>query len=91
MLDQHSREVLVEGRFHFFGQNRVYAMAPRSDRSTAIRNRDLEGHQGARPKVRFRGEEHIGKFAEHITQLLNGQGGLARVKQVKRNLPQVRR
>ena len=29
MLDQPSREVLVKDRFHFFGQNRVYAMGPR--------------------------------------------------------------
>ena len=50
-------------------------MGPRSDRSTALRNQDLEGHRGARPKVCLRGGEHIGKFAEHITQLLNGRGG----------------
>ena len=49
-------------------------MGSRSDRSTALRNRDLEGHQGARPKVRIRGGEHIGKFAERITQVLDGRG-----------------
>ena len=36
---------------------------------------NLEGHHRARPKVRLRGEEHIGKFAGHITQLLDGRGG----------------
>ena len=89
MLDQPSLEVLVEGRVHFFGQDRLYAMGPESDRSTVLRDRDLERHQGARPKVRLRGRKHIEKFAEHITQLLDGRGGPSRVMYAKRNLPQV--
>ena len=60
VLDQPSLEVLVEGRFHFFGRNRVYAMGPRSYRSTALRNRDLEGHQGAAPKSVFEVEKTSG-------------------------------
>ena len=42
------------------------------------------------PKSAFE-VENIGKLAEHITQLLDGRGGLARVMQVKRILPQVGR
>ena len=53
VLDQPSREVLVEDRVHFFGQNKVYAMGPGSDRSTALWNRDLEGHHGAGAKFRL--------------------------------------
>ena len=49
-------------------------MGPGSDWSTALRDRDLEGHQGARPKVRFPGGEHIGKFSERITHLLRPGG-----------------
>ena len=44
-----------------------------SDRSSGY----LERHQGARPKVRLRGGEHIEKFAEDITQFLDGRGGPA--------------
>ena len=35
-------------------------MRPGGDRSTALRNRNLERHQGARAKVRFRGGETSG-------------------------------
>ena len=64
----------LRGCVHFFDQNRVYAMGPGCDRSTALRDRDLEGHQGARPKVRLRGGEHIGKFTEHTTEVFDGRG-----------------
>ena len=61
------------------------------DRSTALRNRNLERYQGARANVRFRGREHVGKLAKHITELCDDRGGPARVMQVKRDLPQVGR
>ena len=54
MLDQSSRKVLVEGRVHFLGQYRVCAMGPGSDRSTALRDRDLEkGIKEQEPKSVF--------------------------------------
>ena len=79
VLDQSSCEVLVERRVHFLDQNRVDALGSESDRSAALLDRDLEGHQGARSKVRLRGGKHIGKFTEHITELLDGRGGPSRV------------
>ena len=47
VLDQTSREVLIKGSIHLFGQNRVQAMRSGGDRSTALRNRNFERHQGA--------------------------------------------
>ena len=49
---------------------------------TGVLPSETEFSKGIReqdPKVRIRGAEHIGKFSEHITQLLNGRGGPARV------------
>ena len=53
VLDLSSGEVRVEGRVYVFGQDKVHAMGSGRDRSTARRDRDLEGHQGAETKVRL--------------------------------------
>ena len=50
-------------------------MGPGIDRSTALQDRYLVGHQRPVSQGRLRGGEHIGKFTEDITQLLDVRGG----------------
>ena len=90
MLNQPSGEVLGKCRVYFFIQYRVYPMGPCSDQSAALKNRDFGRHQGAASRIRLRCGEHVRNVAEHIPQLINGQGVPTRVVYVERDLPQVR-
>ena len=71
MLDQPNREVLVKGRVHFFGQNRFMRWGREVTGALPSGTEISKGIKEQDPKSV--------KFAEHITQMLDGRGGLARV------------
>ena len=88
VLNQTSREVLIKGSIHLFGQNRVQAMRSGGDRSTALRNRDLEGHQGANPKSVFEVENISGNSQSTSPSCSMVEGVHTGSCKSKRNLPQ---